>query len=121
VNKEGFEGAHDAGADVSAAEQVLAGQLSEFQDLPRSVRDLAEFCTNRNPNGIDKSGKFVWIGDEPCINFGKHRGTPIRKVDKGYLVWMINTPNFPDDAIIIAGDALKGIYPKRANDRPEQG
>lgn len=113
VDPKGFEKAHDAGNDVAATEQVLAAQLAEFQDLPRDVKALAEFCSARNPNGIDKTGKFVWIGDEPCVNFGKHRGTSLRKVDHGYLIWMINTPNFPDDAILIAGDALKGKYPTK--------
>jgi DNA polymerase III subunit epsilon len=111
VDPAGFEGAHDAGSDVAANIAVLAGQLREHQDLPRTVAELAEFCTNRNPNAIDKQGKFIWMGDEPCINFGKHKGKSLRKVDQGYLVWMINTPNFPDDAILIAGDALKGKYP----------
>ncbi len=113
VDPKGFQGAHDAGNDVSATEQVLAGQLNEFQDLPRTVKDLAEFCTNRNPNAIDKTGKFIWIGDQPCINFGKHKGKPMKDVDRGYLTWMINTDNFPDDAILIAAAAMKGEFPKR--------
>lgn len=113
VDPKGFENAHEAGVDVKACREVLMGQLTEFTDLSRNVADLATFCENRSPNGIDKSGKFVWINDQPCINFGKHRGTPLKMVDKNYLIWMINTPNFPDDAILIAGAALKGEYPKK--------
>ncbi|MCG3776220.1 MAG: putative ATP-dependent helicase DinG [Nitrospira sp.] len=113
VDEKGFAGAHDASRDVHATAEVLAGQLRHFQDLPRTVEELATFCLNKNPNSIDKTGKFVWIEDEPCINFGKHKGTSLRTMNKGYLVWMINSANFPDDAILIAGDALKGKYPTR--------
>jgi DNA polymerase-3 subunit epsilon len=105
--------AHDAANDVQYTEQVLAGMLTEFENIPRTVPELAEFCIGRSADAIDKEGKFIWINDEPCINFGKHKGTPLKRVDKGYLVWMINTPNFPDDAIIIAGDALNGKFPVR--------
>lgn len=111
LKEDGSQGAHDAANDVAATEKILYAQLLEFEDLPRTVKELAEVCINRNKDSIDKSGKFIWIGDEACINFGKHKGTPLRNVSKDYLVWMINTPNFPEDAILIAGDALKGKYP----------
>jgi len=111
VDPKGFEGGHDAGNDVAATEQLLAAQLNKHQDLPRTIEELAEFCENRNPNRIDKTGKFIWIGDQPCINFGKHKGKPMKNVEKPYFVWMINTEGFPGDAILIAGAALKGQFP----------
>lgn len=112
IQANGISEAHDAGNDVRYTTDVLCGQLKEFSELPRTVAELSEFCFKKK-DGIDKQGKFIWIDDKPCINFGKHRGTPIQNVDKGYLIWMINTPNFPDDAVLIAGDALKGIYPTK--------
>lgn len=113
VDEKGFEGAHDAGADVRATCDVLIGQLNKFQDLPRNVAELAKFCANRDPNAIDKTSKFVWMDGQPCINFGKNKGTPLNKVPKSYLIWMINSAGFPDDAVLIAGDALKGKFPTR--------
>ncbi len=112
VNVQGFGGAHDAGNDVAACQEILYAQLIEFRDMPRTVPELSEFCFKKK-DGIDKTGKFIWKDGEACINFGKHRGKPLREVDRGYLTWMINTDNFPDDAILICGDALKGIYPKK--------
>jgi len=111
VDPKGFLNAHTASGDVEACTEVLIAQLNLYPDLPRTIKELAEFCSSRNPNFIDKSGKFIWMNDEACINFGKWRGTPLKKLDKNYLIWMINTSNFPDDAIVIAGEALKGIYP----------
>lgn len=111
IDVNGLSSAHDAANDVAACEKVLFAQLKEFEDLPRTVEQLAEFCTNKNPNGIDRTGKFVWNGDVPCINFGKHKGKPMKDVDKGYFIWLINTDGFPDDAILLAGDALKGKFP----------
>ncbi len=119
VNPQGFAilengntSGHDAVNDVKYTGEALAGQLEDWPNIPRTVKELSEFCYKKK-DGIDKTGKFIWINDVACINFGKHRGTPITKVDKGYLIWMINTPDFPDDAILIAGDALKGILPKK--------
>lgn len=116
VDPAGFENAHHASNDVKATEMVLAGQLTEFTEIPRTVKELSDFCFKKK-DAIDKDGKFIWINDEPCINFGKWRGTPISKIPKGYLIWMINTPNFPDEAIIIAGNALKDIYPVREKEK----
>jgi DNA polymerase-3 subunit epsilon len=115
IGVNGLSEAHDAANDVSFCEQVLFAQLNEFQDLPRTIPELAEFCANRNPDAIDKSGKFIWVNGQACINFGKHRGIPLKNVDRNYLIWMINQANFPDDAVLIAGDALKGKYPERGN------
>jgi DNA polymerase-3 subunit epsilon len=112
VDPNGFEGAHKAQSDVAATVKLLAAQLNHHQDLPRTVPELVEMLNQRNPNFIDKNGKFVWQNDQPCINFGKWRGTPLSKIDKGYLV--NNTQNFPDDALVIAGNALKGIYPTKS-------
>lgn len=103
---------HDAINDVKYTGEALAGQLNDWPNIPRTVPELSEFCFKKK-DGIDKTGKFIWVDDVPCINFGKHRGTPLKNVEKSYLIWMINTPDFPDDAIIVAGNALKNIYPEK--------
>lgn len=114
VNIEGFKGAHDAGNDVEACGAVLAGQLKEFSDLPRTVKELAEFCLNRPTNAVDKEGKLVWNDKgEACLTFGKWKGTPLHRVDPSYIVWAINNANFPDDVVVIFGNALKKIYPSK--------
>jgi len=39
-----LEGAHSAGADADATVDVLLAQLARYQDLPRDVPGLHEFC-----------------------------------------------------------------------------
>jgi DNA polymerase-3 subunit epsilon len=39
-----LEGAHSAGADADAVVDVLAAQLARYQDLPRDVAGLHDFC-----------------------------------------------------------------------------
>ena len=113
VDPKGFEGAHDAQNDVRATEKVLAGQLNEHQDLPRTVKELSAFCFPHPTNALDKTGKFVWQGTEAAINFGKHRGKLLRNVDRGYLKWL-TISDFPDDVKQIAEDALNGIFPTKS-------
>ena len=55
-----LEGAHEAGYDVTATEIVLCGQLQRWPDLPRTVKELSDFCFPRRKDAIDKDGKFVW-------------------------------------------------------------
>jgi len=107
-----FEDAHDAGADVEAATDILAHQLQEFTDIPRTVSALSAYCFPRNPNFVDKRGKIVWRGNEACINFGRHSGTSLRLMEKGYLTWMLNG-DFPADTKDIIRKAAAGEYPER--------
>lgn len=115
VNPNGFEGAHDAGADVWATEQVLMGQLSQHQDLPRIVKDLAAFCFPKDENAVDEDGKFIWVGKEIAINFGKHRGKMLRNLERNYLTWIVNN-EFSDEIKLICRKALAGVYITKEED-----
>lgn len=108
----GLEGAHDAGNDVEATVDVLAGQLLRHPECPRTVPELAAFCFPKRPDWVDKSGKIVWRGHEACVGFGKNNGTPLRACDKGYLQWMLKS-DFPSDTKAILEKALRGEYPKK--------
>lgn len=103
--------AHDAGADVAATERVLYEQLRQHA-IPRTVPELHAFCWPKAADAVDQQRKFMWRGGEACIAFGKHAGTPLRSVDKGYLRWMLQS-DFPADAKRIAEDALSGVYPNK--------
>lgn len=108
---EPFPDAHDAGVDVAATERVLAGQLSRHT-LPRTVAELAAYCWPKAADAVDAQRKFMWRGGEACIAFGKHQGTPLRQMDKGYLKWML-AGSFSDETKRIVEDALSGAYPER--------
>lgn len=114
VDPAGFQGAHDAGNDVRATEQVLVAQLNEYQDLPRTVKDLSSFCFPHPENAVDKAGKFVWVGKDCAFNFGaKHRGKLLKDPSvRSYLRWM-STADFADDVMEIVVNALQGIYPEK--------
>lgn len=108
-----LEGAHDAGIDVAATEIVLRGQLLRHSNLPRTVKELSDFCFPRAENGVDRSGKFIWVGNEVAINFGKWRGRKLSDpAVRGYLKWVAGA-DFPDDVKEIAEDAILGIYPTK--------
>lgn len=105
--------AHDAGVDVRDTEDVLAGQLTLFSHLPRSVAELAALCWPRPADAVDGTGKIVWRAGVACIGFGKkYNGIPLKSVDKGYLKWML-AGDFPADTKRICEEALSGVYPTR--------
>lgn len=110
VNAAGFDGAHDAGNDVAATAEVLAAQLILFDDIPRTVPELSDYCFPKNPDSIDKTGKLVWKGDVACINFGKWTGTSLKDLNAGYINWVLNN-DFPEDFKEYLRRALNGQYP----------
>jgi DNA polymerase-3 subunit epsilon len=110
-----FEGAHDAGKDVAATEIVLRGQLLRFSNLPRTVKELADFCFPHPENAIDKTGKFIWVGGDAAFNFGKWRGKLLKNPEvRGYLKWIATVGEFPEEVKNIAQDALDGNFPVKS-------
>ena len=103
-------GAHNALGDAQASVLALIGQLRyPGKSLPRSVRQLHDLCA---PGHIDADGKFVWENGEAVIAFGKHKGTPLKSLDKGFLRWMLKGDrDFSAEAKQIALNALNGQYP----------
>lgn len=106
--------AHDAAADAEATLDVLDAMVSWHQadGLPSSPGELVSYL--RDPSFIDEVGKFRWVNGEPCIAFGKHAGTPLPRLDPGFLRWMLGQ-DFDADSKRIAQDALAGRFPERAS------
>jgi len=110
-----FTGAHSAEADAQATYRVLLGQLRHYPDLPHSMEALHIFCNPREADYVDTDGKLVWLRDEVCFNFGKHRGEPLREVcvtDPEYVRW-VASGEAPAELRRILGDALRGRLPHR--------
>lgn len=87
-----LDDAHSADADTRATYEVFLAQLERYDDLPGDVEKLHEFCKmNRN---ADLMGNIVYNDkNEPCINFGKHKGKPVVQVLKeepSYYAWIID-------------------------------
>ena len=107
--------AHSAEADVRATIEIFEGEFKKYQDLPKTIDELHEFCNNRKPEWIDNSGKFKWQGDTVVVGFGKNEGTPLKEItvnNPDFLRWMINA-SFPSDATDIAKKALTGKFPEK--------
>lgn len=108
------EEAHQALADVEATIDILDAQLDRYSDVPRDIGELHRFCDQKNPAFVDRFGKLIWRNDEACLNFGPHKGKPLRKVaesDTGFLEWILRK-DFSAEVKDIVSDAIRGIYPQ---------
>ena len=106
-------GAHGALDDVVATIQVLEGQFKKYEDLPKDINQLSNYCNPRDPSWADSTGKLKWVAGELTINFGKKQGSKLRDLaakDTSYLRWILDS-NFPRDVTDIVSNALKGKYP----------
>lgn len=107
--------AHGAEADVDATIRVFEGQLEKYDDLPRSIEKLDQFCNPQNPEWVDASGKLRWKNGEVTINFGKNLGKRLRDLienDRGFINWMLKS-DFPPDTRDIIQSAMQGKYPTK--------
>lgn len=104
--KRHHDGAHGAQADAEATMEVLMAQAALYGAT--SIDEMLALM--KDPLWVDSSGKFKWIDGEPCVNFGKHSGTPLKRVDRGYLRWL-TAQDFPTDTKHIAQQAINGKFP----------
>ena len=105
--------AHGAEADVEATIRVFEGQLERYEDLPRSIEALDQYCNPQNPTWVDSTGKLKWQDGEATINFGKNRGKRLRDLvenDRGFINWLLKS-DFPPDTREIVEKACQGRYP----------
>lgn len=110
-----LENAHSAEKDVLATLEVFKGQLRKYGDLPHNIKEIHEYCSLKEPNWIDGTGKFKWHGGAAVVGFGKNEGIPLSDIavnNPGFLNWMIKA-SFPTDAVEIAKNALIGKFPEK--------
>jgi len=103
------DGAHGAEADTRAALDVLKAQLAEYQSLPRTVAELDEYLVPHDPMNADRSGMLRWRDGDLIVNFGKKKGSSLRKLlvnEPGFLKWMIKG-DFDTDTRMIVRDLLE--------------
>lgn len=105
--------AHGAMPDVLATIRVLQGQYERYQDLPKSIDEIDEYCNPRDPAWADRQGRLRWTSGELAINFGKKKGVLIKTImqeDPGFLQWILRN-DFPSDTKKILQDAINGVWP----------
>ena len=106
--------AHGANADITASVEIFTAQLEQYPELPKDIYELSTYCTSKNPEYVDRYGKFKWVNGEAVLSFGnKHNGKTLKEVariDAGYLRWII-TQDFKEEIKQICQNALRGIFP----------
>ncbi|OED37222.1 hypothetical protein AB834_02015 [PVC group bacterium (ex Bugula neritina AB1)] len=114
--KKNLEGAHSALPDARASWDVLQAQSEMYEDLPKDISKVVEFCqSKKRGNSFDQEGRLLWVKSELVINFGKHKGTSLRELAKGeksYLEWIV-TQDFSEDVKGAILQSLEGKCPKR--------
>jgi DNA polymerase-3 subunit epsilon len=88
--------AHNAEADVRATLNVLRAQVERYEDLPNSIKGLAEFSNMHQ--AADFAG-FITFNKEGVeqFSFGKYKNQTVASVlekDPGYYSWIQNA-DFP--------------------------
>ncbi|MDE6409899.1 MAG: 3'-5' exonuclease [Muribaculaceae bacterium] len=108
-----LDGAHSALCDTQATYEVLKSQLERYDTLENDVEKLAEF--SRAGRGIDLASRFVLDdNDVPILNFGKHKGKPVKEVfrrEPSFYAWMMQgdfARNTKDVATRLYNEARKG-------------
>ncbi len=88
--------AHAAEADTKATYEVLKAQLDRYQDLPKDMKTLSEYTSQRRT--VDFAGFIVYDKDNnEVFGFGKNKGrlvTDVLKAEPGYYNWIQNA-DFP--------------------------
>ena len=85
-------GAHGALADAEMTLRVLEGQLSRYEDLPRSVAELHELYCAGLDRDMDPEGRIRLVNGEPTVNFGRNRGKSLKEMGRaepGFLRWIL--------------------------------
>ncbi len=107
-----LENAHGSEADTCATIDVLEAQFDKYEDLPRTVDELDEYCNPQNPNFIDRAGKLRWHNNEVVIGCGQRSGQTLKELasgDTGYLKWILRG-DFDEEVKDIVRDALIGRF-----------
>ena len=104
---------HRAEEDVLATVDVLHAQVARYEELPRDVVGLDDFCRPKHPDWLTPDGRIVWKEGAARIAFGKHNGKSLKDLAKeapDYLRWLIDK-DFPEEVKKIAENALQGTFP----------
>lgn len=111
VDKNGFDGAHSALADVRAAMRVLEKQMEEFDLIGKDWKEL-------DPDSQKQWGPtFHVIFDDDghlVANFGKNKGVLIASIDHSYWRWL-SGQDFPVHVLML-GFQMTRIIEQRLSD-----
>jgi DNA polymerase-3 subunit epsilon len=85
-----IENAHSAEADALATVDILEAQITHYEDLGDTVKQLHDF--SKGDDMLDYSRRVKLLNGIPVFNFGKHKDKPVAEVFKkehGYYDWIM--------------------------------
>lgn len=96
--------AHDAMGDVCSTLNVMTAQLQRHEELT-SIDEISKLCMG---DRVTLDGKLIRNEDgEVCLGFGKHKGTPLKRANVGYLKWICGA-KFSGEVKALCWKALSG-------------
>jgi len=103
---EDLEKAHSAEADTLAAKKILLAQIEKYKDVPGTVSELSDYCSEGQKRNADITGKLAYNEkNEIVFSFGKHKGE--RVIDNSdYAGWVLGA-DFPEDTKAIIRKLIK--------------
>lgn len=119
--KKTLVGAHGARADALASMEVVLAQVDYYEDLPKDVPTLHEFCNKQDDRYVDGHRKFMWRDGEAAFNFGKFKGELLRKMvqqQRDYIEWIVSDGKFSQEVVDICWKALRGEFPMKGTAEP---
>jgi len=79
-----MQNAHDAAADVFALLSVMNRQVTKY-----GLHTVDQYIEKyHDANAVDPDGKLIKKDGVVCVNFGKHKGVPLKEVPYSYIAWM---------------------------------
>lgn len=87
-----LQNAHDALADVSGTSEVIFQQISKRGE---SLRSISESHSVPPASRVGLTDHIIKVDGNFVINFGKWAGTPVEKVQKGYIFWIVTKSDLP--------------------------
>ena len=107
------DGAHGAKADITATIEVAVHLLNTYRDkFPADLDQLHNLQFPVDPARIDTQGKIVWHEGDAVLTFGKHAYSPLKKIPRDYLQWLLKQELAFDTRTVIE-NAVRGTFPTR--------
>jgi DNA polymerase-3 subunit epsilon len=88
-----LENAHDAMQDIKASLVVFSKQL-DIENTEDPINISRKYNMSYDSR-IGFSDHIIIKDGKPYINFGKHKGTELKMVDKSYLRWVVDKSDLP--------------------------
>ena len=113
--KKDLTNAHTALGDAEATVEIFESQIEKYGQKDVGIESLKDFDYDQKSAYFDKERRFCWWNGNLYPEFGKYRRKKhiknIAENDRSYLEWIF-AADFSDEVKSMAGNALRGEFPK---------